>query len=439
MKHTIHTFTGLLGITLCIFWCGQVSAGVDQLITEKELRYRQLDFQYLCKGNKTYSEQLHKKLVSDNSKGYIYQITMSSRQDPKKLNEIRTKFAYDMDEFIMNPRNLNNNKAFREAYAGELIKHFKIALKRYPMDRDRVINVNLALMLPTLGKIGDPRVGQYLSELLRTGENDIIKLFAMKGLQKQIAKDIPKVRPFMENKERMEIAERMAPLLKYLTNPPDYLKKGTPAQIGGYQYIRCEAIEALGETQLSCVPLLPGLDGEIHAPVAYWLAKTLAAEKDRISPPPSIEEQIEAAIGLCKMDAQLIPRYNSQLGFYLVGNFLADYTKEFREDQARFDRAQTKTLPNGKEVSVRVPPRISWKLQSARLLVALEELEKNTPPNNKLQQNYASILQSARTLLTSIKSGNQVESEAVLRGHVKAIRPANGLVYEKSQIKIELP
>jgi hypothetical protein len=430
-----------LGISPACILVPPVHGQSDQLATEAELAKfggsTRLKFNSWCRGDTQPLETEKDQLVLA-SKYYIYRVTIKQyQQKPGGMQDIRDEFDSLVRGTINHVNYGKKNTAFRKAFAAELVDRFSFAFKQIDLNKDRLSYVNLALMLPALGDMGEPAVGVFLNKLLKEGKDDIIKMCAMKGLQAHYAVHKPDVQPFLENPVRLAEAAKLEPLIEYVRTTPPELKNAPPKQIAGYQYVRCEAIKALAETRLPGIPLLPGLDGEVKAPVAYWLMAVVAKDKV-ISPPPSLEERLEAAIGLCRMRNNMLPRYQSKLAAYLVADFLIDYAELYIKDKSEFERAVTVKLPDDKKVEVRLQPKLPWRVHSDRLLAALDDLEKNASADVKANAKFSSFLTTARNMLNKVKYHEQVEDPSLLRDQLREMK-TDPTVYQKEPLKITLP
>src|SRR5262249_6781592 len=140
-------------------------------------------------------------------------------------------------------------------------------------------------------------------------------------------------------------------------------------EIGAHQYVRREAIRALGATRYPIAPKTKA--GSCMS--ALWLQRALNKEMD---PPPSLTEQAEAAIGLCHLQSSLSKEYNLDAASYEVGKFLVDFIGEYSTQ-----RATKQGL-------------IPWKLYRMRLVLALDALNSQAkePGANKEAAAYVGKL-----------------------------------------------
>src|SRR4029079_11996231 len=124
-----------------------------------------------------------------------------------------------------------------------------------------------------------------------------------------------------QNAKRKHDATNVDALVKYIERPAPNLKNMQPDEIATLRFLRREAIIALaaaGAPAVTAHPKAPRrpLDGL----VAPTLMKVLT--KNGLQPPTSMNEKIEAAIGLCNLEYPWMPEYRPELAVYLVGHTL---------------------------------------------------------------------------------------------------------------------
>jgi hypothetical protein len=165
------------------------------------------------------------------------------------------------------------------------------------------------------------------------------------------------------------------------------LPVNTPREeVEGYKVLRREAVKVLAQSPSPAV-------GEKGKP-ALVLAR-IAAGDDRIMPPPRIDEQLEASIGLARMVARQAGK---------PGDFQADYAAAAigRAVQVFVLRAN----PNiDKKGLARARP---WKVEAARLGEAIEAMRgdgKNKYVNNVIRQ--------CQTPLADIEKGSVGKANAL--------------------------
>lgn len=303
----------------------------------------------------------------------------------------------------------NNSKSNRDIvgkFAPHLVNRFKevFALK---FDPNRVAIVNAALMLPHLAKFKHDDVGDYLATLIGDDKiHDAIRVHAAKGMVEYFpAKAFTKFekadKATLDKKERDK--KRVDALLKYLNRPKP--ETTDPLQIEAHRFVRREVVTALAATG---VPAITAYKGTLEAPVAAGLVKVLAK---KVQPEPSIQERLEAAIGVCQF-TKYVDEYDPKIGIYLVGETLSDIFGEYKKDFGNISLKQKD----------RKPTYLAWRIQSKRLEYAMKDLIENTrgTPSAKNAQELATL---TLPILKSIANSEGLEQEQNFRAAVKRMRP----------------
>src|SRR5205814_9294276 len=131
-----------------------------------------------------------------------------------------------------------------------------------------------------------------------------------------------------------------------------------PEEEQGIRFVRREVIRALGQTRYTAA----GPAGKEVSPA--W-ALLRVARRNGVEPEPNVMEQVEAAIGICQLQPKLTKDYNVDYAAYQVGEFVVDF--------AGYSINPNQLPPSNNGVG------IAWKIQAARLSVALDRLRENAP------------------------------------------------------------
>ncbi len=260
----------------------------------------------------------------------------------------------------------DEQKMYLKEFTKELIPCLREVLSK---NGKPIVRVNAVRILAGVAEAGQEDVADTLREIiLNPKESDGVKLYAFRGFKELF--DQGGEKSIFQNPER-EIACINA-ICDFVHRPrPSSLPEDAPAdEVGGYQYVRREALRALAFTRYPITP-----KGKTTPPcmTALWLQRALNKELD---PAPSLTEQAEAAIGLCNMRASLSPQYNLDVAAYEVGKYLVDFIGEYSNQ-----RATKQGL-------------IPWKLYTVRLGIALEVLNNQSkePGANKEAAAYVGKL-----------------------------------------------
>jgi hypothetical protein len=127
--------------------------------------------------------------------------------------------------------------------------------------------------------------------------------------------------------------------------PPKDVLVVTPEETEGLRVLRREAVRALAQLRN------PGITDE-KGVLSLRTAQTLlrVAANESLNPEARLDEQLEAGIGVARMQARLLPAYQPDYAAYNLGQFAAEFVR----------RA-------GLE-----PPQFPWKFYAARFSDALE-------------------------------------------------------------------
>src|SRR5262249_26187929 len=137
-----------------------------------------------------------------------------------------------------------------------------------------------------------------------------------------------------ENAIRIRDEERekraVLTLLEYLNRKSPLSESSPPEEVAAVVYIRREADRALGQTRY---PALIGKDKKILPEGLTALSLLKVLRKDGVTPEPNLAEQVEAAIALCQLNAELVPDYQVDYVVAQLGRFLVEFTQRCLEER----------------------------------------------------------------------------------------------------------
>lgn len=379
------------------------------------------------------------KVAEAAARWYIYRITLrsSATYTPQKvLDEFNRDIESMMGKNISTGKQ-KENRAFIDMFGPALVESMKEVLKR-DIKKEPATVVQAAMMLQTMGKLKQEDIGAYLAELTKgTGTHDAVRVYAIKGIKESfpIAPVTDKVNIFNRAVlDRMHAETKQVDALVHYIERPIKVKGMTAEEIAVLRYLRREAIVALAQAGAPAVVAAEKpqkIDKEMvqhKGLVAPTLMKVLA---NNLQPEATLQEKIEAAIGLCQMKYTDMPEYNAEIGVYLTGRMLHEFMTEYATDFANF------TAATGKKV-----PYIAWKTESLRIKAALAELKKNTKDaakaageaETKASKNAAAL--EARILsskvLDTIYDYRSIPNPLEFANYVQTLKPADGKAF-KSQ------
>jgi hypothetical protein len=354
---------------------------------------------------------------------YVLLMTHPTYQNKKgKLYEIVTDLDTHLKDYALLPENAARNQKFMEQWTERMVLAFRRVtgpeLLEGKANQNRVTVVRVAMLLPVFAKAKQEKFSEFLGSILTDEkQHDVMKLYAVKALRAYFPARPARTTDDPDDKKLQQTIARDARRVKAVM---DFLgRKWDTTEPQVAQYIRREALRTLAEAQ---VPAMQVKDGKVQLPVAQALLRTLAHGKEGLSPPPSLTEKCEAAIGVCKMKAKLLEDYQPEAGLYLVGRFLDELITEYTKDFPRFGA-------KGKG-AVKHIPVLPWKLEADRLQKALKELETNLMAGTPTHAKALKLAEAAKNSLGGMASHLQVDQPRDLRTLLGNLRPANGQLFK---------
>jgi hypothetical protein len=360
----------LFGAAVTVALCQVASATQVGVVNVLEDNWKKTDKDRIAymKAEKAVEDKKAAEMVAQAcAQYYLYRITHGT-MDAHKVQE---KFA----EMIATGGKADN-KEFVNILGPKLVESMKEVLARQQNPKkDAIVIVNAAIMLPTMAKLKQDDVGNYLVEVIAGKDtHDVVRLYAIKAIKELMPITVQQdgARLDLERKEqnakRNQDAKHVDALTKFIERP--IIVAGLPyGEIEGRRFLRREAIIALAHAGSPAVLAVKELIGKKKSPdgmVAPTLLKVLA--NNDMQPPPSVQEKVEAAIGLLNMKYPNMPEYNPDLATYLVGKTLVEFATEYNTDLTNFsDKKRPSYLP--------------WKDDARRLQEAIKKHAERNPEN----------------------------------------------------------
>ncbi|HYT94181.1 MAG TPA: hypothetical protein VEL76_36025 [Gemmataceae bacterium] len=365
------------------------------------------------------------KVLDTFAQWYIYRMTwVEEIQGKRGASQTVIKELESRVKEILAPEEVAKRQEFLKQFTGRMIASFRDVLSLDPRE-NRVALVNTAQLLPIYAKTKEIAFGEYLTQLLQDEKQHlIVKLYAVKALREYLPG-----RPLLETEDPTDktILDRIArqtrwlqTLLTFIDRDWEKIPDVTP-EAG--RFIRREAIGTLAHVEAPAMQVVKG--GKVEAPAAYLLLRVLAPGKNALSsPPPSLSERGEAALGVCRLKPGLIKEYQPEVGYYFVGQYLLDFMKEYVKD--------TPNLKTAGKV-----PLLPWKAEAARFDQALNQalkewddlVGKDKAAENPVAKKFKAMAEEAKRQLAQMKMLNRSIDTRVLQTAVNALRPANGLLF----------
>lgn len=269
----------------------------------------------------------------------------------RKLDTQSGGIKKDFDEFegelnrILKSKSPDTVKPLAEVFSNQIGIHtleviqLKNALPIHKLHNARV--------LAKTAELGKAPLAEPLVKVLNDREqNEGVHYYALKGLAELL--------PQMQPPQRATYATALVEFLEQKKGPA---KNAAIEEIDGFCILRREAIRALAKTNT------PAINDKVRP--ALVLAR-FAGNDSRIQPPPRIDERIEAAIGLARMQAP--PKDNQYQADYAAGQIakcLGAMAQAAEKERANRD--------------TRIHP---WRILAAQFKDALAVLKRNNEKNN---------------------------------------------------------
>jgi hypothetical protein len=214
----------------------------------------------------------------------------------------------------------------------------------------------------------------------------------MKAVQQLLSPAQPQPVMSKERKEKV-----ITTLLAFISRKTEFLDKTPQEEIEGYRVLRREAVAALNHCELPALS-----DGKTRP--ALVLLRLMANEG--FAPEARMDERMEAAIGLARMQPEQDKNYSPDYAAQQIGVFLEQWVTYALSEQ-------------GKKA------KLPYKIYSARLIEALDAM------NAAAKNPYVTkVVKLALPLLDRIEKGNTNVDPLPLATLVKDEPPANGQLYK---------
>jgi hypothetical protein len=356
---------------------------------------------------------------------YLYRLTHVT-ENPLVL---QIEFSKAIDATLEKRKDKTNRPYIDNYFGPALVTSMKEVLSR-DIKNNQATVISGAVMLQTMAKLRTDSVNAYLIELVKGGSttHDAVRLYALKALKESLPITMQQGEFVLDlidkgqNDKRLGDA-RMVDALSAFIEQPVKVAGLTAEEFAAVRYLRREAIIALANAGSPAVLAVPKKLGKKDAPdgaVAPTLLKVLAGD---VQPPPSLQEKIEAAIGLCLMKHPNMPEYDPSVAAYLIGKTVVDFMDDYNKDLANIA-----AVGAGRKL-----PMIAYRTEAKRLSDGVNEFAKNA--NNKSATELKNL---AQPILLSMTPNNPmrpyppIDNAKVneLRQNVQQSRPKTGAVFK---------
>jgi hypothetical protein len=383
---------------------------------------------------KVQPEDSHAKAIDMAAQWFAFRLTWRTIQqaDPKKNTGTLRAVHLEFDR-LMNTaeKTKNNNKKALARFTAQMMKRLGEVLAKGNLQA----RVHAAMMAQRLCQTGRPELIGFLVKMLQ-GKDEVVKIFAIKGLREVFRQQpAPPEDPKDRNAHNTTVyGAALEALLKYISPKLDIPEKASEADkeflYRTPRYFRREAIRALAQIRQPALVIDKG--GKVEGPIAYHLLRILAARD--VVPPPILSEQVEAAIGVCRLPSQPEDAYQPDLALALVGRFIAgELVEQYNRD---WERTGDTTLTRNKEKKIAAEP---WKTHAARLAQALTDMKTATKGDKvKLVADIAGKAQDILKVMEGRRKKVGDELPRLLTKALAELKPAEEVYKGNTDYTIKL-
>ena len=428
--------------TLCVLALAGPMLAQQQLGNKDDVEYPfnrdSTLFNNLREGNTRYDAKTHKNLVALGAKYYVYRVTWKTYQADKTVTGGLPSLRKSFGELMTVPATLSGkNRDFMKPLAHELIGCFKQVLD-LPFESNHQAVTSAALMLQDFGKCRQEEVHDFLMELNKKDKDNkyayspFIRMCAIRGLGEfsnpnWAAVDDRENAALEQVKAKLKRDVDRINLIANFVNYP-YVPQGTSQEHqDAYVFIRREGVKALAQAQVPAYSAEPKKEVQGAAAHYLWYIATVGKFADG-TPPASLLEKAEAAIGLCGMKLSETPTYNPEFTVWAAATCLAQFTAEYNRDVLYF----AKVVPTKEKLPAPRQEALPWPIYAARFEEALATLTanvKDSPVAPKVEVLKNKL--GAGTLATIKEHKKQVDTEVppTLSAFAASLRPTNPEIY----------
>jgi hypothetical protein len=315
------------------------------------------------------NDKNHLEAIDLLAKVHTYGVYLNKLEtQPNAIAKDFDVLANAIDRDILKARNPQAMQTFAEIFRDKVREH---ALEVIQFDKAKPIHkLHNARVLAEVAKLGQAELADTLISVLKDSkQTDAVHYCMLKGMSTLI--------PLLQQHPQQQ-AKCAVALVEFLEQKKELHKNATPEEIDGFRYFRREAVRALAKIRT------PAIDDKVRP--ALVLAR-FAGNDASIQPPPRIDERIEAAIGLARMQAPKDKQYQADYAAGQIAKCLGALVQTAESERANKD--------------TRIHP---WRLLSALLKDALEILKKNNDTN----QYVVRIVDRGTRLLNQVMNGQQI-------------------------------
>jgi hypothetical protein len=372
-----------------------------------------------------------KPILEQAAKFQLHRLTQEKywRKPPPEGLTIDQMLEQDVFKYIPMPtqqKPLNENQQkFMEAVADAFLSPIEEAL-HHP---EPIVRVNAARILARIAESGQEKTAPVLLKVLNEKDQwDAVKFWVFRGFEGLFnaswwnaavpGNERPNHRAFkdeaLENQSIQAIGD-------YILRKPTLSPNASEEEVKGIQYVRREAIRALGVTKLPAIIVKKQFIG---TPTSLILCKVVA--NDGLSPSASLSERLEAAIGLAQLQTNLVDNYQPDYAAHIVGNFIVDLANVFNNAGGAAAQGTIRPYP--------------WKLWATRLEEGLQAWKEANPKASGPSGEYiASLVDRFTTMIRTLQKAQGLANVNDLRAWLEKPPPNSSLFKNHPETNVKPP
>jgi hypothetical protein len=315
------------------------------------------------------------------AKYHTYRVCLDHLENPnpppKKpgIDRAYKEFEGDVRD-ILGAKNPQAIQPFAEVFRDKIRIH---ALEVLEFDQAQPIHkVYNARVLAKVAELKQGALTDTLIKVLKDSkQNDAVHYYILRGMRTLAAQTQPSGDPVLTKEEQVKCASAIVEFLEQKKGPA---KNASPEEVDGFCWLRREAIRALAQIHT------PAVNDKVRP--ALVLAR-FAGNDERIQPPPRIDERVEAAIGLARMEPGKDKQYQADYAAGQIAKCLGAFAQ-----LAESERNNNK---------LRTHP---WRVDAAMLKDALAVLKTNNDKNAFVTQ----VADRGMKLLDNVIKGAEIDA-----------------------------
>jgi len=332
--------------------------------------------------------------VGKGARSVVYKLTEhANHSKPTLMHSAVNECVYLMRTIVYSPD--TKNTPLQQAFAGQMLEALTAVLK--PKEQHAITRVNAAIVLAQLAELsGAEETADLAVKIIDSPDQvDGARYWAFRTLRNLFSH----ARKSADSAARKPVSaarrtKAVESLVKFIERPNKMSKEPPIEELDGIRIVRREAIRALGTIHD------PGVANKKGAEAAWTLVRILRGDKE-VTPPPRLDEQVEAAIGLCGLRPDPNGDYQPAFAIYHVGAFVRDFFNAARKAQA--------------EVNAREP----WKIHAVRMEEALKGMAAAIPNDQTIKK----VVPLGVALLRGVQQKSGTVSDKDLRTLLEGMKP----------------